>query len=66
MKLFVNGQARDVAEGTTLVQLLAEMQIPRDHLVIEHNGDILEGDASDSMQLRDGDTLELVRFVGGG
>ena len=66
MRLVVNGSERDVADGTSLVQLLADLGLRVGSVVVEHNGTALLRSEVESAQLADGDRLELVRAVAGG
>ena len=65
--LMVNGERREMAEGTTLGQLLRELELDPQLIVVERNREILRDRAAyDALVLADGDALELVHFVGGG
>lgn len=65
--LTVNGDRRSVAPGTTLGALLAAFKLDPRLIVVERNREILrDRSAFDHLVLADGDTLELVHFVGGG
>ena len=65
--LAVNGEAREVPRGTTLAALLEELGLDPRMIVVEHNREILRDRSSfATLELREGDTLELVHFVGGG
>lgn len=66
MKLTINGEAREVAEGLSLLGLLEQLQIRPARVVVERNRDIVSRDAYNSTMLAEGDTLEIVHFVGGG
>ena len=66
MRLTVNGDARDVADGTTLSALLTDLGLQVGSVVVEHNGTALLRSEVLSAQLADGDVLELVRAVAGG
>jgi len=66
MKLTINGEARDVAEGATVLSLLEDLGFRPEVTVVELNADILERSNFGDTALSDGDTLEIVRFVGGG
>lgn len=66
MEIKLNGETRQIEPGETLAGLLARLGIENRNLAIEYNGDFLECDALDSQTIHDGDTLEIVRFVGGG
>ncbi|HKG92550.1 MAG TPA: sulfur carrier protein ThiS [Gemmatimonadaceae bacterium] len=65
--LTVNGERREVARGTTLADFLRALALDPRMVVVEHNRVILrDRDAYPSLDLRSGDTLEIVHFVGGG
>ena len=66
MLLVVNGSERDVADGTSLVQLLTGLGLRVGSVVVEHNGTALLRSEVEAAQLADGDRLELVRAVAGG
>ena len=66
MRLTVNGSAREVAPGTTLPQLLAELGLVVGSVVVEHNGTALLRSEVLTTEVADGDVLELVRAVAGG
>ncbi len=62
----VNGKPRQVAANSTLPSLLEELQIDRRMIAVAYNGDVIPRDSYDGVTLKDGDTLEVVRMVGGG
>jgi thiamine biosynthesis protein ThiS len=65
--LIVNGEERFVPAGTTLGELLRSLALDPRMVVVEHNRTILrERAAYDTLVLAQGDTLEIVHFVGGG
>ena len=66
MLLTVNGAEREVADGTTLVQLLEQLGLRVGSVVVEHNGTALLRSEVETASLADGDALELVRAVAGG
>ena len=66
MKLIVNGEERELPDGTTIAALLSDLNLPADATVAERNGDIIPRDRHAETILTDGDTIELIRFVGGG
>jgi sulfur carrier protein len=66
MKIQINGEAKDVADGVTVTQLLEELQIRPGRVVVELNRDIVQRDNFVATQLKAGDSLEIVHFVGGG
>ena len=66
MNLCVNGQNRDYPAALNVEQLLATLELNRDQVVVELNREILIADKYVDIQLKDGDTLEIIQFVGGG
>ena len=66
MQLVVNGSAREVADGTSLVQLLSDLGLRVGSVVVEHTGTALLRSELPGIRLSDGDRLELVRAVAGG
>ncbi len=65
--LTVNGAQRTIARSTSLSQYLASLSLDARAVVVEHNGTILrDRDSFANVPLHDGDTLEILHFVGGG
>jgi sulfur carrier protein len=69
MNLYINGEARTFADVTpqfTLAALIESLAMKSDRVAIELNRDIVPRDRWPQTQLKDGDRLEIVHFVGGG
>lgn len=66
MEIVVNGQRREVPPGTTIAALLERLELSIAATVAQRNGEIVDRSAYADTVLAAGDTLELVRFVGGG
>ena len=66
MQIWLNGAARRVEEGTTLQQLVESLGPDPRGIAIELNREIVPKSEHGSVILSDGDTLEVVQFVGGG
>jgi thiamine biosynthesis protein ThiS len=64
--LTVNGEKRELPAGTDLVGFLKELEVDLRLVAVAHNGDVIPRTDYASVQLREGDTLEIVRMVGGG
>lgn len=62
----INGERKGIVEGLSIAQLLEELNIRPGRVVIELNRDIVSREAYGSAILKEGDTLEIVHFVGGG
>ena len=61
----INGKELDAA-GMTVSQYLYGTNYDRRRIAIERNGQILPKAKYDQTVLEDGDSLEVVSFVGGG
>lgn len=66
MRIKINGEDREVNNGLTLTALLESLQIRPGRVVVERNRDIVARDNYNATLINDGDTLEIVHFVGGG
>jgi sulfur carrier protein len=66
MKLIVNGKPKTVASGATLQSLLIELGLKdAKGTAVEFNDEFVEADEY-GKKLKNGDKIEIVRFVGGG
>lgn len=61
----VNGKNREFA-GSTVEDLLRELQLADKNVVVEKNRAIVHRDTYAEERIGQGDVIELVRFVGGG
>ena len=61
----INGKSLDIA-GRALTDYLSENGYDLRRIAVERNGEILPKAEYDTTILTDGDTLEIVSFVGGG
>ena len=66
VRVVVNGEGREVAAGSTVLDLLSEMDRHPRTVAVEHNGDILSRERYGETELTEGDRLEIVGFVQGG
>ena len=62
----INGEPHDVPGGITIDELLRRLDLQPAMIVVEHNGDILRRDRYGEIRVGEGDSFELVHFVGGG
>lgn len=66
IRLTVNGEGVDCPAGSSLADLLGRLGLDRRRLAVEVNLEVIPRARHDSLQLKDGDRLEIVTFVGGG
>ena len=65
-KITLNGDPFEVRGPRTVSELLVSLEIDSRRVAVEHNLVVLKRTAFDSTELRDGDQVEIVNFVGGG
>lgn len=66
LHILVNGEERAVETGTTISDLLAELNLEHDRVAVELNRSIVRTPLWDATELTSGAVLEIVHFVGGG
>ena len=64
--LQVNGKQVELERPTPLLAYLKQLGVNPRAVAVEHNGTIIERAAYEAVTLREGDTVEIVRMVGGG
>jgi thiamine biosynthesis protein ThiS len=64
--LTVNGDSRTVPGPATLTDLLSHLGLDPRMVVVELNREIVRRQYLSDRALKDGDSVELVHFVGGG
>jgi sulfur carrier protein len=66
ISLHVNGKQVELERATPLLAYIEKLGVNPRAVAVEHNGTILERSAYESITLNEGDTVEIVRMVGGG
>ncbi len=66
LKITLNGDPFEVAGPLTVSGLLAQLDIDARRVAVEHNLTVLKRALFDRTEIRDGDRIEIVNFVGGG
>ncbi len=66
MQIEFNGQPREIADGTTVAALVAELQLDPRTLAVERNRELVPRAEHASALLAAGDRVEVVTLVGGG
>jgi thiamine biosynthesis protein ThiS len=62
----VNGRPREFESEMPLVELIRRLEIAFPRIAVAHNGAVLRKEEHEATVIRDGDTVEIVRMVGGG
>ena len=66
INLTVNGKTREVAAATDLATYLTSFGLDLQYVAVGYNGEVIKKEAFAQVTLQNGDTLEIVRPVGGG
>jgi thiamine biosynthesis protein ThiS len=66
VQITVNGNVREVAAGTSIAALLAELDLQPPQVAVEVNLELIPRGRHAEHRLEPGDRLEVVTLVGGG
>ena len=66
MKLRINGKEQDIERQGSLRELAESRHLNCKNIVIEHNLEIIPKNKWKEVSLKEGDSIEIVTFVGGG
>ena len=66
MQIFVNGEAREVPESTSMAALVERMELTGRRIAVEVNEELVSRSEFEQFSLSDGDKIEIIHAVGGG
>ena len=66
MRIQVNGESQELADGSSLEDLVRDLSLPPVRIAIEINRNVARRSEWANTLLREGDRIEIVHFVGGG
>jgi len=66
LTIILNGERYELDEPISVAGLLARLEIDPRRVAIEHNLSIIKRQTFPEVVIGEGDTLEIVNFVGGG
>jgi len=66
MKVFLNGELREVPDGLNLEELLRHFSLPSQRVAIELNRDVVRRGDWTAVSVSESDKIEVIHFVGGG
>ncbi|WP_419255542.1 sulfur carrier protein ThiS [Caulobacter sp. ErkDOM-YI] len=66
MKLFLNGDEREISEVSSVADLVAALGLDSRKVAVERNLEIVPRSTYAETALTDGDRIEIVTFIGGG
>jgi len=66
MEITLNGERFELEQPLSVTALLARLDIDPRRVAVEHNRDIIKRHRFPEVVVGEGDTIEIVNFVGGG
>ena len=67
MKVIVNGEAQELKSPLTLSELIKQNDVQQPEMVsVQVNEDFADRSEWDSIQIKDGDSVDFLYFMGGG
>ena len=66
IKIMVNGKQMQVIPKFSMRSLVVKLKIPLNKIAIELNKKIIDKKSISNIQLKKGDKIEIVHFIGGG
>jgi thiamine biosynthesis protein ThiS len=66
MTIILNGDPYELAGPVTVSNLLVRLDIDARRVAVERNLEVLKRARFDQIEVREGDRIEIVNFVGGG
>ncbi|MEP6903540.1 MAG: sulfur carrier protein ThiS [Actinomycetota bacterium] len=66
MKVFINGETKEITKQFNLLGLLKEFSLPSERVAIELNKKVVRKKDWENIEIKDADKIEIVHFVGGG
>ena len=66
MKVFINGEMKEIIREVNLAELLENFSLPRERVAVELNKEVVRKKDWETILVKDADKIEIVHFVGGG
>ena len=66
MKITLNGKTRELTNALNLENIVGQFCKDKNPVIAELNGEIIKNFLWEETLIKEGDTIELVSFVGGG
>ncbi len=66
MKVYINGEIKEIAEAVNLTELLANFSLPHERIAVELNKEVVRKKDWETILVKDADKIEIVHFVGVG
>ena len=66
-KIIVNGEVQEVQSGISLTELIKQNNVEQPEMVsVQLNDDFVDRNEWDSLEIKEGDTVDFLYFMGGG
>ena len=66
-KITVNGEVQEVQSGISLTELIKQNNVEQPEMVsVQLNDDFVDRTEWDSLEIKEGDTVDFLYFMGGG
>ena len=66
MRVYVNGEAKELSGPLSLSELITQLELPAARIAVELNRQVVRRHDWSTTMLGEDDALEIVHFVGGG
>lgn len=66
MKIFINGETKEISGKLSLSETLRHFSLPQERIAVELNKKVVRKTDWENITISEGDTLEVIHFVGGG
>ena len=66
MKVFINGETKELGAEVNLIELLDQFSLPQERVAVELNKEVVRKKDWATIRVKDADKIEIVHFVGGG
>ena len=66
MKVFINGETKEIENNLSLNGLLKQLSLSSERIAVELNREVVRKKDWETIEIRDADKIEIVHFVGGG
>lgn len=66
MKVYVNGESRELSGTPSLADLITQLDLPATRIAVELNRGVVRRNDWSGTMLHEDDRVEIVHFVGGG
>lgn len=66
MKIFINGEQKNIADSVTAQHLLEQLGMSQQRVALEINREVVPRSLHAKHKFQDGDRVEIIQAIGGG